>query len=324
MLQLGKPEWLVKPVFFFCFFFNFSGNLQVYRFNPLLFTEANNQVTEGTLPTKKEIEYCTKMQDATYEFSNGTYYSKYDYAVYIRDTQYQGVYGNGYGAFVISPSRDYHGKYFTLHKVKNKIIAYHIGGGPLKQDLTAHEYSLVTNYFMSAHFGAGSFVAPSGWKHLYGPFLVYFPTGTNDEIITLVKAQTAFEQEKWPYSFVQDDDYPLLRSVRFFKLSSKKKYLFSRGSINGIVSGQTSATVTLWDSLYEDFNVQQLGYLYRANTNLSGHFSINNVRPGSYKIVTYPTAGQGCENLSEDLINIAAGINTKQTVIHTSNDIIFF
>lgn len=191
---------------------------------------------------------------------------------------------------------------------KLKVNVNHVGGGPLKQDLTAHEYSLVTNYFMSAHFGAGSFVAPSGWKHLYGPFLVYFPTGTNDEIINLVKAQTASEQQKWPYSFVQDDDYPLLRSVRFFKLPSKLKFLFSRGSISGIVTGQTSATVTLWDSLDEDFNVQQLGYLYKTNTNLSGHYSINNVRPGSYRIVTYPTAGQGCENMSEDYIYIAAGI----------------
>lgn len=91
-------------------------------------------------------------------------------------------------------------------------------------------------------------------------------------------------------------------------MPSKLKSLFFRGSISGIVSGQTSATVTLWDSLDEDFNVQQLGYLYKTNTNLSGHYSINNVRPGTYRMVAYPTAGQGCENLSEDYIYIAAGI----------------
>ncbi|ENN82424.1 hypothetical protein YQE_01201, partial [Dendroctonus ponderosae] len=211
-------------------------------------------------------------KDSTYKFSNGTYFSKYDYAVYIRETQYQGVFGNDYGAFVISPSREYR------------------GGGAMKQDLTVHQYSLVANYFLSAHFGSASFNAFPGWTHIYGPFLIYFSSGNDEQILNAVEAQVTIEQEKWPYSFVNDNDYPLIR-----------------GSVSGKVTGQTKAAITLYDSTEEQYDLQQLGYLYATTTDANGNFVINNVRPGFYKIVAYPVAGQGSENLAEQTVTITAG-----------------
>ncbi|KAL1509541.1 hypothetical protein ABEB36_004256 [Hypothenemus hampei] len=258
---------------------SFGETRMVYRFNPNLLVIGTNQVHTGIIPTSTDINESKKVQDATYEFPNGTYYTKYDFVVYIRETQYQGVYGQGYGAFIISPSREYH------------------GGGPMKQDLTVHDYALVTNYFLSGHFGASSFIAPPGWIHFYGPFLLHLPTGKSDnEIIASVENQVKAEQEKWPYKFVSDDEYPL-----------------ERGSVKGTVTGQKSATITLFQStINEVFDIQQMGYLYTTNTDASGNYIIDKVRPGSYKIYAYPIAGLASENLVENVVQVTA--NSVQTV----------
>ncbi|ERL90544.1 rhamnogalacturonate lyase [Dendroctonus ponderosae] len=244
----------------------------VYRFNAAILTQGTNQVRSGTTPTTVDLNQCTTVQDSTWEYPNGTYYSKYDYAAYIRQINYQGVYGNGFGAFVVSPSREYH------------------GGGPLKQDLTVHQECLVANYFVSGHFGTPEVTAEPGWTHIYGPFLLYFPTGNDGSIVSAVENQVAAEQAKWPYSFVNDDEYP-----------------YYRGQVSGTVSGQKSATVVLWDSTGEEFDQQQLGYLYAAETDSKGYYAISNVRPGSYRIAAYPTAGLGSDSLDESTVTVTAG-----------------
>ncbi|ERL90545.1 hypothetical protein D910_07893 [Dendroctonus ponderosae] len=244
----------------------------VYRFQASILTQGTNQVRSGTTPTTVDLNQCTTVQDSTWQFPNGTYYSKYDYAAYIRQINYQGVYGNGFGAFVVSPSREYH------------------GGGPLKQDLTVHQECLVANYFLSGHFGTPGLSASPGWTHIYGPFLLYFPTGDDGSIISAVQNQVASEQSKWPYSFVNDAEYPT-----------------SRGKVSGNVSGQKSATVVLWDSTGEEFALQELGYLYSTQTDSTGYYAFDKVRPGNYRIAAYPTAGLGSDSLDESTVTVEAG-----------------
>lgn len=121
----------------------------------------------------------------------------------------KGVYGNGYGAFVISPSREYH------------------AGGPLKQDLLVHQDSLIANYFVSSHFGTSGLTASSGWTHIYGPWLLYFNTGSDSAILSDVASQANTEKSKWPYSFVGDSEYPTSRYVvHILCKSTPYKYCF--------------------------------------------------------------------------------------------------
>ncbi|KAH1019234.1 hypothetical protein HUJ04_009081 [Dendroctonus ponderosae] len=174
--------------------------------------------------------------------------------------------------------------------VKSFYLDWNDSGGPLKQDLTVHQECLVANYFLSGHFGTPGLSASPGWTHIYGPFLLYFPTGDDGSIISAVQNQVASEQSKWPYSFVNDAEYPT-----------------SRGKVSGNVSGQKSATVVLWDSTGEEFALQELGYLYSTQTDSTGYYAFDKVRPGNYRIAAYPTAGLGSDSLDESTVTVEAG-----------------
>lgn len=69
--------------------------------------------------------------------------------------------------------------------------------------------------------------------------------------------------------------------------------------------------VVLYDTT-EDFQDQQLGYLYNVETDSSGSYTISNVRPGTYSVAAYPLAGQGSENLATSTVTVTAG--QKSTV----------
>jgi rhamnogalacturonan endolyase len=57
------------------------------------------------LPTLAEIASGTKVQDETWQLPNGTYISEYDWADFIRDQEYYGVYGNEFGSWYIYPGK---------------------------------------------------------------------------------------------------------------------------------------------------------------------------------------------------------------------------
>lgn len=177
----------------------------------------------------------------------------------------------GFGAWIVSASREYH------------------SGGPLKQELLVHQDSLMLNYFHSSHFGTPNQFAPPGWSKFYGPVLIYLNTGSDEEILADVAQQAEIERSKWPYTWVEEAEYPL-----------------ERGNVSGNVTGQTKAMVVVYDSLEEEFDLQTLGYLYHTETDEDGSFTIENIRPGDYQVVAYPLAGQGSENLARQNVTINA------------------
>ena len=252
----------------------FSLYRTVYRFDPQVMPQATNGVQEGTIPDGSELTDAHRVQDATWKLSDGTYYSKYDYAAYIRKTPYQGVFGNGYGAWLISASRDYH------------------SGGPLKQDLTVHEAALILNVMTAGHFGTPSLTAPVGWSKIYGPWLMYFNEGTDEELKADTIRQAKVEQSLWPYKWMSDSDYPL-----------------KRGELKGKVTSPVRSMVVLSSSLMEEFDLQVLGYSYSTETDENGDFQLAKIRPGEYKLTAYPIEGYGIGYQSEKLINITEGMN---------------
>ncbi|XP_050311298.1 rhamnogalacturonate lyase-like [Anthonomus grandis grandis] len=240
----------------------------VYRFDETLMPKMSNMVLTGSPPN---VSGRPTIQDTTWQLSDGTYWSKYDFCGYLRDTPWLGVFGGGFGGWLISASREYH------------------SGGPLKQELMVHQISLMLNYFHSGHFGtAGLHPAPE-WSKFYGPYLIYINTGSDEELLKDVARQTLVEQSLWPYSWVDDPDYPL-----------------SRGTVSGKITGQTKAMVVVYDDKEHEFDVQSLGYLYHIESEADGSFSIKNIRPGDYQLVAYPLAGQGSENLVRMNISVNA------------------
>ena len=93
-----------------------------WRVNPDIFNYAwVSDSQKGKMPTPTQMKnYVEEVQDATYKLDDGTIYTKYDWANFVKDDQLHGIMGDGIGAWLISPSVEW------------------VNGGPQKQELTVH------------------------------------------------------------------------------------------------------------------------------------------------------------------------------------------
>ena len=100
---------------------------------------------QGALPTNYQMNHCETVQDATFRFEDGTIYTKYNWANYIDEDPFHGVYSsaintrNNYtGIWVIPCSPEY------------------INGGPMRQELTVHaatDAQILLMMMQGGHFG---------------------------------------------------------------------------------------------------------------------------------------------------------------------------
>ncbi len=257
----------------------------VYRCGSRIFDHAYNNERHGLQPTHKYMEQFEKLFDETFrlpdgeKYTNGDVYSKYDYAGYFSKNPAWGQYGHGYGFFVIPVSTEYY------------------PGGPMKQELLVHYDGIVLNYFTGSHFGTGAFHVPIGWKKFYGPFYQYFNEGENpEELYRDALAVAAKEQEKWPYQWVNDPLYPLVRSQVSGKL------VLEDGS------PCANATVILGKGGL-NLERQSADYIYDTRTDEEGGFTLKNVRFGTYSLYAYETGGCNTEQLQVNDLTIR---ETKQ------------
>jgi rhamnogalacturonan endolyase len=80
----------------------------LYRLDPLQFTWGRTNIKNAPLPAIQDIETGYKVEDETWQRRNGSYITKYDFSCFVRGLDFHGVYGNGVGAFVIAPGKDYY------------------------------------------------------------------------------------------------------------------------------------------------------------------------------------------------------------------------
>jgi rhamnogalacturonan endolyase len=232
----------------------------LYRVNGSIFRTGYTSVNSAVaFPTLSQIQAATVLQDSTYQLTDGTIYTKYDASTYLNQDLLHGVYGGGYGVWMVSPSHDY------------------VGGGPLKQDLMVHidntsGDSVVLNMLASSHYGTPGASIPSG--KIYGPWFVYFNNGN----IADAQAQAATQQGQWPYSWLSNAAYPLSRTT----VTGTLKLADGRSA--------AGATVTLAQP-GGDVYAQGSGYIYSAQADSSGHFSIAQVRPGTYSLYAWANGG---------------------------------
>lgn len=252
----------------------------VYRCGNRIFDHAYNKERQGLQPAHEYMEQYEKLQDETYrlpdgeKYTNGDTYSKYDYAGYFSQNSMWGQYGHGYGFFIIPVSREYY------------------PGGPLKQELLVHYDGIVLNYLTGAHFGNGSFHVPIGWKKFYGPVYQYFNQSDKpEELITDAWKVVQREQLKWPYKWVKDPLYPLIRS------HVKGRILFEDGT-------PCDHATVIFGQKELPFELQSAGYMYDTETDSDGWFELKNVRFGRYSLFAYQTGGANTEQLQLDEIHI--------------------
>ncbi|MGE5520472.1 MAG: polysaccharide lyase family protein [Candidatus Dadabacteria bacterium] len=222
---------------------------------------------QGPMPSMAELD--DEVQDWTYKMADGTVYTKYNYADYIDGRYVHGMAGrkSGLGIFVIQPSHEY------------------LNGGPTKQYQNVHSSPFLICMFNCGHFLSDKRKADNiingEWVKLDGPFLLYF-NKRNDipSIWTDAKQQAEKEIKQWPYKWMQDPNYPLLRGT------VKGKLL-----IDGKAAG--NAIIVLARPGY-DWQAQSQDYIFSVHADGSGAFEIPNVRAGKYTLYAF-----GCNSTDE-------------------------
>jgi len=261
--------------------FTLSELRTVYRLDPGIFDHAYNAERKGPQPLNSHLKQYKRIQDETYEipdgekYTNGTIYSKYDFAGYYKDNPFWGQYGNGFGFWFIPVSTEYY------------------PGGPLKQDLLVHYDTITLNYMTGAHFGTGDFAVPVDWQKIYGPWYIYINTGDEDTVINDAAKQAQAEMKKWPYKWMDEVLYPVQRS----KVSGKLVMTGNRSAANAMVVLAKPGG---------DFIRQTSDYIFSAAADKNGKFSIRNVRPGEYDLYAYATNGDVTQQLEKDHIVVGS------------------
>ncbi len=254
----------------------------VYRMDRTIFDHAYNAERTGKLLRQDYMRQFKRLQDETYElpdgekYTNGSVYSKYDYAGYLKDNPVWGAYGNGFGFWCIPVSTE----------------AY--SGGPMKQDLLVHYDAIVLNYLTSAHFGTGDFLAPANWQKMYGPWYLYVNTGDELTVIRDAKARATVEAKKWPYTWVKEEQYPLKRGTVSGRLVMTQAR--SAGGAEVILAGPGV-----------DIQHEKAGYIFYTQADKDGKFTLKNVRPGNYELTAYMQSGAITQELKKTGIAVKPG-----------------
>jgi rhamnogalacturonan endolyase len=259
--------------------FKLSELRTVYRLDSDIFDVAYTAERRGRQPVHAQLSRGKKIQDETYELSdgekytNGKIYSKYDYAGYFKDNSLWGQYGHGFGFWFIPASKEYY------------------PSGPMKQELLVHYNAITLNYMTGAHFGTGDFYVQPDWKKIYGPWFVYINSGTNETVIQDALVRAGAEEKKWPYKWMKEKLYPTQRCT-------------VQGRINGGGESSGNMMVVLAKPNVEILR-QRADYIFYTQADKEGSFSLENVRPGEYELYAYATHGDVTETLTQGQITIS-------------------
>jgi rhamnogalacturonan endolyase len=241
----------------------------IWRFDPQKLNYLYNGVHSGKPQLYAELEKLPKVQDETWRLPSGEIYSKYDYAGYVRQTKFWGVYGQGLGAWIIPGSHEYY------------------SGDELKQDLLVHQDAIILNYMTGSHFGTPDLNAYPGWQKVYGPWLIYINKGSKYKVIANADKVQQSIVTQWPFNWVDD-----------------ARYITQRTNISGYMIAKEKVSISLSSSINEQNDMQTLGYLYQTETNNKGFFTFRNVKPGIYRMHVYANEGSQPGLLLDKLVSV--------------------
>jgi rhamnogalacturonan endolyase len=252
----------------------------IYRFNVDRMDHLYTTQGASQPPRYGDLEKMDFVQDETWRLPNGFAYSKYNLVDYLRQNEFWGAYGGGYGVWFIPLNHDYY------------------SGGPLKQDLMVHQDAIILNYMTGAHMGTSDMIAPAGWRKVYGPGFVYLNRGEGNAAIQDAAAQARSQSKQWPLSWMNDPDYPVLRAQLAGQIAGR-----GAERLNVILAPQAG-----------DPELQTLGYLYATQTDATGHYSFDAVRPGTYWLTVYTASGYDQGTLYQQEVIVSADTKKLATV----------
>ncbi|XP_014519713.1 probable rhamnogalacturonate lyase B [Vigna radiata var. radiata] len=188
--------------------------------------------------------------------------------------------------------------------------------GPNKQELTSHVGPTTLSMFTSTHYGGKDVTMNFGegetYKKVFGPIFVYLNSCPNkarfrslwsDAVKQLFK-----EVRRWPYDFVGSKDFipPNQRGIVSGKLQVQDRYIRigkAQPAKNAYVGLALPGNAGSWQK-------ECKGYQFWTQTDRNGHFLIENVVPGDYKLYAWVPGFIG-DYIYPTKISIRPGGNIK-------------
>lgn len=222
-------------------------------------------------PTIAETQQWITLQDTTYWLvDKGRMYSKYQNISNLEGDNHAFMISNGkLGMSIIQTTKEW------------------FAGGPTKEELTCHDYHngmILLWHPFTSHYGSPDMAPPVGWKKIYGPFYLHVnegsgtdPTANIEEMWADVQQAAAAEQAKWPYQWITDPLYQVN----------------SRSSVSGKLTIAGAGAVSpegAWIVLSapgQDWQYENLDYIYSARAGADGLFTVPAVRAGTYTLTAF-------------------------------------
>lgn len=183
------------------------------------------------------------------------------------------------GLFIINPSMEY------------------MSGGPTKVEFLGHRDTnavaapCVLNYWRSSHYGGAEVAVGQGekWSKVIGPFMLYVNSGADSQSIYKdARDQAAQQQQKWPFDWVKGVDYP----SRAQRATVSGQLMLNdpqapAAKLPNLLVGLTapayqSAAGGPGGARTVDWQQDAKHYEFWVHGQEDGHFSIPNVRAGTY------------------------------------------
>ncbi len=234
---------------------------------------------QGNIPTNTEMSTAeqNQIQDATYRLSDGTIYTKYNWAQFIDHDDFHGLMNKKVGVWNIPVSYEW------------------LNGGPMRQELTVHATSkspITIQMLQGEHLGASITIYEDGQHQIFSPLMIYVYDGaTPEDRIEAARKKAAALKAEWPFEWFKNEYYPLDRAT-------------VTGKIN-ITTGQEPGNVKVVLAAPGGNLLRQGGnYMFWTLTEQDGSFSIPAVRKGSYSLYAYATTGTITDELCVDDIEV--------------------
>ncbi|GIE95926.1 polysaccharide lyase family protein [Paractinoplanes rishiriensis] len=246
----------------------------VFYLDPARFTDASVEddpiglawrAGAAVMPTPAELAAGPMVMDATHDLDGvgsaypRRYYTKYDWATWVKDHVVHGLYGNGYGIWVVQPNREA------------------FSGGPVRQDLNLHQTTsrpvlLVEPH--GTHYGSPPVRVAAGqdWSKTYGPYFVQLTKGDDPAVMRAEAMRSANPAAHQAF-------YDRVALPGWVPRTD-------RSVVRGRIDRPRGAVAVLSDNRL-DHQRTALGYAYWADVRPDGRFEIGGVRPGTYRLTVY-------------------------------------